>query len=268
MKLNKVLVVLSFATFVLFAEPSVYTDSDFIDTDTIVKKNSRQILLLKQKIAQLKEKIDGLESIIKGQSIQIEQLKQKTNNNLVDIVNKLSQRVAALENRPPKVVTKIVQNNSENNANSSDSIEGTIEPNKKPKIKDALEDDTPKTKLSNKELYKQAVIDFVNKRYTKAKKAFKKLISKGYKKDASTFYLGEIAFYRKKYADAIIQYKKCAELNKNLTKEPAYMPKLFLHTAIALKKVGEPQKAKAFFEAVINSYPNSPSAKEAKKYLK
>ena len=135
MKLKKALIVGAFTTFALFAEPSVYTDSDFIDTDTIVKKNSRQIFLLKQKIAQLKEKIDGLESIIKGQSIQIEQLKKKTNNNLVDIVNKLSQRVAALENRPPKVVTKIVQNNSKNNANSSDSIEGTIEPNKKPKIK-------------------------------------------------------------------------------------------------------------------------------------
>ncbi len=264
MNIKRSILVALLATFTLNAEPSVYTDSNFIDTDTIVKKNSRQILLLKQKIAQLKEKIDGLESIIKGQSIQIEQLKQKTNNNLADIVNKLSERVAALENRPPKVVTKIVKSNQE-----TDDIEGSIEPDKKSKIKDALEDDNPKEKkISNKELYKQAVIDFTNKRYTKAKKAFKKLIAKGYKKDSSTFYLGEIAFYRKQYAEAITQYKKCAQLNKNMTKEPVYMPKLFLHTAIALQKVGEPQKAKAFFKAVINSYPNTPSAKEAKKYLK
>jgi len=52
---------------ILFAEQSVYSDTDFVDSSTIAKKNSREIFILKSKINQLKEQIEGLKSIINGQ---------------------------------------------------------------------------------------------------------------------------------------------------------------------------------------------------------
>jgi TolA-binding protein len=46
------------------------------------------------------------------------------------------------------------------------------------------------------------------------------------------------------------------------------MDKLLLHTAISLNKKGKNADADVFFNAVVNAYPNSSSAKEAKKYIK
>ena len=265
MKLYKILLVVPIVTVLLNAEQSVYSDSDFIDTDKVVKQNSREIFILKQKIGQLKEQIEGLKSIIKSQTNQISTLKQKTNNNLVDIVNKLSQRVATLESKPATVVTKVVKETA-----PREEIDGTLgdKPAKvkepKTKIKDALAEDIPSKKLSKEEMYKQAVIDFSNKRYTKAKSVFSKLLSKGYKKDSSSFYLGEIAYRRGQYKSAIVDYQKSATINENAS----YMDKLLLHTAISLKKIGKSSEAKSFFQAIVDSYPNSSSAREAKKYLK
>jgi len=265
MKFYKVLLLSVVTVVYLNAEQSVYSDSDFIDTDKVVKQNSREIFVLKQKIGQLKEKIEGLKSIINSQANEISTLKQKTNNNnLVDIVNKLSERVAKLESKPATVVTKVVKERVSDNIDGTLSSKESKAKTKSSKIEDALAENPPSKKLSKKEIYKNAVIDFTNKRYTKAKSAFSKLLSMGYKKDASSFYLGEIAYHRGKYKSAIVNYQKSATLNENAT----YMDKLLLHTAISLKKIGKSSEAKSFFQAIVDSYPNSPSAKEARKYLK
>jgi len=97
---------------ILFAEQSVYSDTDFVDSSTIAKKNSREIFILKSKINQLKEQIEGLKSIINGQADEISQLKQRNNNDLENIINQLSQRVAKLESRPVQIIKeKVVEKN-------------------------------------------------------------------------------------------------------------------------------------------------------------
>ncbi len=244
-----------------YAEQSVYADTEYVDVDSVAKQNSREIFILKQKISQLKEQLDGLKSIINGQADKIEQLKAKTNNNLEDIVNKLSQRVAALESKPAQVIVE---------KSSSPSISGSLTPTnnkvetnnnttiKKEKIK------TIKKSKSNKEVYKEAVLNFTNGKFSKAQEGFNYLKKRSYKSASINFYLGEIAFKKGKYKDAILNYQSSVSLND----KASYMDRLLLHTAIALKKKGKADEAKNFFNAVIMSYPNSASAKEAKKYLK
>ncbi|NPA28201.1 MAG: tetratricopeptide repeat protein, partial [Epsilonproteobacteria bacterium] len=87
---------------------------------------------------------------------------------------------------------------------------------------------------------------------------------RGYKRAESYFYLGEIAYKRKKYKDAIKFFQNSAILNE----EAIYMDKLLLHTAISLNKLGKKREAKSFFQAIIDSYPDTQSAKEAKRYIR
>ncbi len=234
----------------LNAEQSVYSDSDFIDSTTIAKKNSREIFILKQKINQLKEQIEGLKSLLNSQTNEIAALKQKTDNsNLETIVNQLSERIAKLESRPAQVV-KVKEEATKDIVAQTQT--------KAPKQEE------PKKKLSNKELYKESVLNFTKNRLTKAEDGFKSLLSKGYKKASVNFYLGEISFKKGRFKDAIDYYQKSATLNDSAS----YMDKLLLHTAIALKKKGKAKEAQIFFKAVADGYPDTKSAKEAKKYLK
>ncbi len=249
-----VLVLIAFLA-IAGAEQSVYSDSDFVDSDMIAKKNSREIFLLKQKVSQLKEQIEGLKSIIEGQATEIERLKSKDNSGLIEAVNQLSKRVSKLESRPAQVVVKeqpsaerLPKEESKTVKTKSASKEKEI-PEQKPK--------------SSSELYKEAVLNITKNRLTKAKSQFEKLLSRGYKKASVNFYLGEIAYKKGRYKEAISHYQASASLNENAS----YMDKLLLHTAIALKKKGKSEDAKVFFKAVIDGYPGSKSAKEAKKYL-
>ncbi len=257
MKIVKIVILILAITSLATAEQSVYSDSDFIDIDSVAKKNSREIFILNQKISQLKEQIEGLKSLVASQSDSIEQLKQKENKNLETIINELSQRVATLESKPAQVI--IQKKETPNRA-----IEGTVTPKSSNDtlIKEKSKSE-PKVK-SSKELYKLAVLNYKNGKYTSAKKSFNQLKSRNYKRSSVSFYLGEIAFKKGKFKKAISYYQESANLND----KASYMDKLLLHTAISLKKKGRSDKAKFFFDAVVSGYPNSSAAKEAKKYLK
>ncbi len=254
--MKQILLLLSSA-FLLVAEPSVYSDADFIDVESVAKKNSREIFILKQKITNLNEKIEGLKTLLNSQANQIAKLEQKSNNNYAEIINQLAQKIAELETKIDNQKTMIASKSLALQKESTPKTQAINEPKETPKKE-------PQKKLSKRELYKKGVLDFNNKRYSSAKKIFKELLLKGYKAAESNFYLGEIAFYRKQYKDAISYYQNSATLNE----DAIYMDKLLLHTAIALKNIGKVKEAKSFFQAIVDSYPKSASAKEAKKYLK
>jgi len=249
----KSFILIAFLTIFLQAEKSVYTDSDFVTSDEIAKKNSREIFILKQKINTLKQEIEGLKSVISGLESELSQVKRTSNTkSLEKIINELSQRVARLESKPATVVT---HNQESLNSDAKGDKEEFKVSEKKQK---------PKKKISSSELYKQAVINFNNNRLSKAKEQFLELLKRDYKKASVNFYLGEIAFKRKNNADAISYYQKSATLNENAS----YMDRLLLHSAITLHRSGKKEQAKNFFQAVVDTYPKSASAKEAKKYLK
>ncbi len=261
MKIVKYIILVTAVTCqMLFAEQSVYTNSDFVDTGSMAKKNSTEILVLRQQISQLKEKVEGLNTIIGGLNSEISTLKQKNSNNLEDIINQLSQRVAALESRPQSVA--VVQKSAVSKESTSASVSTQQIPKEKSKIKEKSKKSF--SGVPSKGLFKNSVLNFTKKRYTKAGEGFKELLKRGYKKASVSYYLGEIAYKRGRYKEAISKYQQSATANENAN----YMDRLLLHTASSLKKIGKGTEAKVFFKAVVDGYPGSKSAKEAKRCLK
>jgi len=102
------------------------------------------------------------------------------------------------------------------------------------------------------------------KRYSDAKLRFEILQKRNYKPASTQFYLGEIAYRGGAYDEAIRHYQKSAELDENA----AYMDRLLLHTGIALERTGDKAQAKNFFQAIVDGYPGTSSARIAKKHLK
>jgi TolA-binding protein len=129
---------------------------------------------------------------------------------------------------------------------------------KKSKAQPSLSEESPS------QLYSKGVRLFLKQKYSEAKKRFILTESKGYKPAASSYYLGEIAYYSKKYDDAIFYFKKSA----GLYDQASYIDILLLHTAISLEKVGDKTQAKLFYETIIENYPNKKSARTAKENLK
>ena len=46
------------------------------------------------------------------------------------------------------------------------------------------------------------------------------------------------------------------------------MDRLLLHTALSLEKSGDKEQARNFFQAIVDGYPGTTSARIAKKHLK
>jgi TolA-binding protein len=117
---------------------------------------------------------------------------------------------------------------------------------------------------STAKIYSEGVRLFIKQRYDEAEKRFTITDTKGYKPAASNYYLGEIAYYTKKYEDAIFFYKKSVSLYD----QASYIDVLLLHTAISLEKTGDKAQAKTFYRNIIDNYPDKKSAKIAKEKLK
>jgi len=116
---------------------------------------------------------------------------------------------------------------------------------------------------SSSALYSRGVRLVGQHKYSMAKQRFDILRSRGYKKAATYFYSGEVAYRQGRYSNAIGYYKTSAGSDDKAN----YMPTLLLHTGISMEKTGQKSQAKNFFKAIIDSYPGSYSAKEAKKHL-
>jgi TolA-binding protein len=114
------------------------------------------------------------------------------------------------------------------------------------------------------ELYSEGVRYFVKQHYDEAKKRFTITDAKGYKPAASNYYLGEIAYYTKKYEDAIFYFKKSA----GLYDKASYIDTLLLHTAVSLENTGDKGQARVFYENIIENYAGKKTAKIAKERLK
>ncbi len=116
---------------------------------------------------------------------------------------------------------------------------------------------------SNKKLLKEAKVLFTKDYFTKAIPILEHLISKNYRPAESNFYLGEIWFHRKKYKDAIHHFKT----SMMLYDKAKYIPKLLLHSAISFEKVNDLDNAANFYGTLIDVYPQTEEAKEAQKKL-
>jgi len=261
---------------VLCAEPSVYGNSGtYVSAEKIAKKNQSSVISLQQEVSQLKQDIEGLKSIVEGLSLTLNQMQQKQANTGNSNTQANQQLIQDLGGMIDKINNNYVSKAELQKALTSGKVtqksttRATKKVAKKSEVKKS-EAKKPKTKKDNSlenadssALYSRGVRLVKQKKYSMAKIRFDILSRRGYKNASSSFYLGEIAYRTKNYSDAIDHYKTSAGANE----KASYMDTLLLHTGISLEKKGDKSQAKRFFQAIVDGYPDSGSAKVAKRHL-
>lgn len=263
--LNKVIVqsacIILASTLYVHAEPSVYGFGTDEPTENIQTAESSHTSLasLQQQIVQQNERIEGLTTIIEGLSASIHELQQSKGTNTSSMEMNDSSNTALLK--------KLAAMIDEINANyvSKEELQNAL--GHKSQVKNTITTATaPNESIegkSNANLYSEGVRYFVKKRYDEAQKRFTLTDTKGYKPAASNYYLGEIAYYTKKYEDAIFYFKKSA----GIYDKASYIDTLLLHTAVSLEETGDKGQARAFYENIIENYKGKKTAKIAKERL-
>jgi len=236
----------------LWAEPSVYGGGYGGGSQSA--QNKKMIFSLRQQVNRLQEEVEGLKSLVQSLSQQIGRLSQQKSGGedaaLSRRLGSLEARIAKLEKRPAAAAQKSMEHSKSSAVKSQ--------------TKTASKLDNTLKKAASSKLFSRGVRLVKQKKYAEAKKRFDILNARKYKPAATNFYLGEIAYRTGKYDDAIRYYQKSAELNENA----AYMDRLLLHTGISLEKSGDKAQARSFFQAIVDGYPGTTSARIAKKHLK
>jgi TolA-binding protein len=209
------------------------------------------IELMRQKIREQDERIDGLTTIIEGLSASIHHLEMKKVGNICK--NTVSTDTNELLHKLAKMIDDINENYV-----SKEMLKKILHQNKKTIQKQS---NTSENKVK---IYTKGVRYFAKHHYDKAKKIFIETTKEGYKPAASNYYLGEISYYTKQYQDAIYYFKKSADLYENAS----YMGTLLLHTAISLEKIGKKKQAKVFYKNIIENYKGKKTEKIAKERMK
>jgi len=222
-----------------------FTSLNAFDNISLIQNNQDEIIVLKQKIDTLNERVDGLTTLLEGLTMDIEQLKhsKKSQNS-----NDNNMRLDVLEAK----VNLLSKGQLEELEDKRDSNKTLKPPKEKRKIE-------PKPS----KLYTQGVRLFMKHKYSEAKKNFEMTDKKNYKRASSNYYLGEIAYYTKKYNEAIRYFKKSVKIYD----KASYNDRMLLHTAISLEKINDNRQAKIFYQMIIESYPDKPSAIVAKENL-
>jgi len=241
---------------------NVYPESQprkSIPAKQVIIQNRKTITALKRRVDDLEERISGLTSLIEGMNETIAEMKMGNapssqpagGNDNTALIKELGVMI-------DKINTSYV---------SKEELQRVLDGQKIPSAKTPSKKETGNTSFEGKstsKIYSEGVRLFVKQRYDEAEKRFKITDTKGYKPAASNYYLGEIAYYTKKYEDAIFYYKKSVSLYD----QASYIDVLLLHTAISLEKTGDKFQAKTFYQNIIDNYPDKKSAKIAKKRLK
>jgi TolA-binding protein len=255
MKTTSLLYASILSTFIANAEPSVYgmdTNSPNYKAQQTMQKN---VSVLQQRLIEQEERIEGLRSIIEGLSSSVHALESKGSTTGEPTTNSTNASYMRLEAMIEELKNNYLKKSS-----------ATVQTN--PTVLQAKSKPTsiikPVLATSDKELFSQGVRHYLKKRYTQAKEIFVITDNKGYKAATSNYYLGEIAYYTKKYKDAIFFFKKSAGLNDKTT----YIDILLLHTAVSLENSGEKAQAKAFYENIVANYKGKASASIASARLK
>lgn len=245
----------------LSAEPSVYGAGDInsaspyglTKTEKAVLENKKTIQMLYNKITEQQRKIDGLTTIIEGQNREIFELREQLNS---------QQNVSTSSMDDNSTYALLLEMGQ-----TIDRINSTYVT--KDELKKALAGSRSSTSLgspvgsNSADIYRKGVQLFGKRSYQAAKERFEQTVKANYKPAASNYYLGEIAYYTYNYEDAVTYYKRSAALYD----QASYMDVLFLHTAIALDKSGKKEQAKAFYQHVIDNYPDNKSASIARKRI-
>jgi len=283
------------------------SEKSILKNKKLIESQSKDLNLIKLDVNNINESIDGLKSVIEGQNNTILSLKKELSNiksnintqsavnensietlqtdlnsslsdvsiafnslnsdinatfvDLKNAINKMSKTVNKIYSNyiPKKELNRYIQNEFKR---FSKEILNEVEKSVK-SVSKKQKTETFDTKKDNPSLYKEARALYKKREYSRAKEIFKYLIKKKYRPATDNFYLGEIEYYNKNYSDAIYYYKKSAELYD----KSSFMPTLLLHIAISFEKTNDKDSSIAFYNALIDSFPDTKESSIAKKNL-
>ncbi len=121
----------------------------------------------------------------------------------------------------------------------------------------------PYASMSSRKLAAEAKKNYDRLYFRKAIPMYEELIRRNYKPAYAHFMIGEMWHYRKKWQKALSYYKASAKLYD----KASYMPKLMLHSAECMIHTGDKTHAERFLKALRAKYPDSPEAAKADKLL-
>jgi len=234
-----------------------------IPAKKVIIQNRKTITALQRRVDELEERINGVTSLMEGLNATIAEMKMAEGMGGNPARAKTPDNTQLL-----KELGLMIDNISANYVSKDDLKEALagkkLTSKRKRSTKDTASNSSSLDGKSTSKIYSEGVRLFVKQRYDEAEKRFIVTDQKGYKPAASNYYLGEIAYYTKKYEDAIFFYKKSASLYD----QASYIDVLLLHTAISLEKTGDKGQAKTFYKNIVDNYPDKKSAKIAKDKLK
>ena len=250
------------------------------ESEKIIFENKREIKYQARKISELKEQLEGVRSVVDSMGMKLGRTGQKISElnerqSKTDAQEIISIKEEIISIKEEIIQLKKVQSENYEKINSvlkklSSMID---EINSNYVTKDDFNSISAKKKSSNNsskqskltpgEKLKNAIALYRKKYYTKAFPIFIELAERSYKPATSNFYLGEISYYKKRYSDAIVYFKRSVSHYD----KASYMPTLLLHTGISFGKLDDYANRDKFLQALLMSYPESSEAKIARKHL-
>ncbi len=239
------------------------------ESEKIIFENKKQIRAQNQQISDLSEKLEGMRSVVESMSSKIgktgqrlNELNNQTSSDELDDVRADIKELKRVQSENYEKINEVLKKLS-SMIDEIDSNYVTSDELKSASVKKKPTNKNRSTKLSSGDKLKNAVALYRKKYYTKAFPIFIELAERSYKPATTNYYLGEISYYRKRYKDAIVYYKKSV----GYYDKASFMPTLLLHTGISFHKLDDVENREKFLQALLSSYPDSNEAKIAEKYL-
>ena len=266
--------------FVFAAEPSVFEMQSSVtkkEVEELKKINSEQsdrIFTLENKIKQLETSLEGLKSIYEGYGVNIKDINDKINQipqeSKTEDLNQLKEEITNNKNNIQALKENIdthlkqIQEFITNEINQKDNKEDSNSTIALNDSKNITESSFDKDATKKSEIFKEARTLTYTKKFDEAIERYKWLIEIDYKRAESNYMLGNIAYEQNRYKDAVFYYKESATIDENAK----YIPRLLLNTANSFRVLNDKNNANRFYNAVLDRFPNSIEAKEAKKHIK
>jgi TolA-binding protein len=267
------------------SEKHIYSNKKLLEKITAKLKAQddklrKEFYKLKSKLTKVENNLDGLKSIVDGESNTRVKKDKKYKKYIKMIefmqtdINTLKKSLQSSQNTNKNILDNYTIALKElssiiDNINSSYISKTELENFKKEvlsQLKAQSKNSEKNVALSKSkaQILKDAKNLYKSENYSEARYRFEYTASKNYKPAESNYYLGEISYYSKEYKNAPVYYKKSFKLYK----KASYMPTLLLHIAISYDKTNKKKSAIKFYKALIKSYPNTKSAKIASSNLK
>ena len=245
-------------------------------TEKAIVENKKNISKLQYETEQissslntLKLRMNSYDNIISGKLSSLNTILgelEQSKKNYITLKNQISD----INGSVSKLENKI--NNIENEISTlKETISAVIDTQNKNMnyIKNSITDIYSQLKKMKKPLdvkvaFKKGKNLFFADKLDKSKEYFLYSLSKKYLPATSSYYLGEIAFKKNNYKDALGYYKKSVDL---YPKKTSFTAKLLYHTAISFEKLNNKKTAKITLQKLISDFPDSKYANLAKKEL-